>query len=78
MAKAKKLTKKELENIVAKLQLKNNQLLKIGALEADKLAALKALDEINVQVAEVQKQLEDKYGSVNVNLETGEISSIDE
>ena len=38
MAKAKKLTKKELENIVAKLQLKNNQLLKIGALEADKLA----------------------------------------
>lgn len=78
MAKAKKLTKKELENIVAKLQLKNNQLLKIGALEADKLAALKALDEINAQVAETQKQLEDKYGSVNVNLETGEISSIDE
>ncbi len=78
MAKAKKLTKKELENIVAKLQLKNNQLMKIGALEADKLVALKALDEINVQVAEVQKQLEEKYGSVNVNLETGEISSIDE
>ncbi len=78
MAKAKKLTKKELENIVAKLQLKNNQLMKIGALEADKLVALKALDEINVQVAETQKQLEEKYGSVNVNLETGEISSIDE
>lgn len=77
MAKAKKLTKKELENIVAKLQLKNNQLLKIGALEADKLAALKALDEINAQVAETQKQLEDKYGSVNVNLETGEISEVD-
>lgn len=77
MAKAKKLTKKELENIVAKLQLKNNQLLKIGALEADKLAALKSLDEINAQVAETQKQLEDKYGSVNVNLETGEISDID-
>lgn len=77
MAKAKKLTKKELENIVAKLQLKNNQLLKIGALEADKLVALKALDEINAQVAETQKQLEDKYGSVNVNLETGEISDID-
>jgi len=78
MAKAKKLTKKELENIVAKLQLKNNQLLKIGALEADKAVALKALEEINAQVAETQKQLEDKYGSVNVNLETGEISSIDE
>jgi len=78
MAKAKKLTKKELENIVAKLQLKNNQLLKIGALEADKAASLKALEEINAQVAETQKQLEDKYGSVNVNLETGEISSIDE
>ena len=77
MAKAKKLTKKELENILAKLQLKNNQLLKIGALEADKLAALKALDEINAQVAETQKQLEDKYGSVNVNLETGEISEVD-
>ena len=77
MAKAKKLTKKELENIVAKLQLKNNQLLKIGALEADKLVALKALDEINAQVAETQKQLEDKYGSVNVNLETGEISEVD-
>jgi len=78
MAKAKKLTKKELESIVAKLQLKNNQLLKIGALEADKAVALKALEEINAQVAETQKQLEDKYGSVNVNLETGEISSIDE
>ena len=78
MAKAKKLTKKELENIVAKLQLKNNQLLKIGALEADKAAALKALEDINAQVADTQKQLEDKYGSVNVNLETGEISSIDE
>lgn len=78
MAKAKKLTKKELENIVAKLQLKNNQLLKIGALEADKLVALKALDEINAQVGETQKQLEDKYGSVNVNLETGEISPVDE
>ena len=77
MAKAKKLTKKELENIVAKLQLKNNQLLKIGALEADKLAALKALDEINAQVAETQKQLEEKYGSVNVNLETGDISEVD-
>ena len=75
--KAKKLTKKELETVVAKLQARTNQLTLIGQAEADKALALGKLNSLNKDLDEYQKVLEDKYGSVNIDLKDGSITPLE-
>lgn len=74
MAKAKKLTKDELEAVRKAVGAVNTLTSQIGQVEVQKAQLLNQVMTAQSQVQEEQKVLEEKYGSVSVNLETGEIT----
>ena len=71
-----KITKEELEKVVDF----QNKLYKIttdiGVLETQKHEALHLLVNVNQEQEEYKKVLEDKYGSININLEDGTYTEI--
>ena len=73
-----KITKEELEKVVDF----QNKLYKIttdiGVLETQKHAALHDLVGVNQEQEKYKKVLEDKYGSININLEDGTYTEINE
>jgi hypothetical protein len=72
--KAKKLTKDELEAVRKAVQMANTLISQLGQIEIQKTNLVSQALTAQAQVAEEQKILEEKYGSVSVNLETGEIT----
>jgi len=59
-------------------QAKLNTILnKIGILETNKHALLHEVAGINKDIEEFKVELENEYGAVNINLETGEYSKIE-
>ena len=74
MAKAKKLTKEELEAVRTAVGNVNTLTSRVGQLEIQKSQLISHVLTAQAQVVEEQKVLEEKYGSVSVNLETGEIT----
>jgi|TARA_R110000823_G_C15796047_1_gene486676 hypothetical protein len=74
MAKAKKLTKEELEAVRTAVGNVNTLTSRVGQVEIQKSQLLNQVLTAQAQVVEEQKVLEEKYGSVSVNLETGEIT----
>lgn len=74
MAKAKKLTKKELEAVQAPINAMNQLYLQMGRMVVNLLKGYESFDVLENQIKEQQGILEEKYGSVNVDLSTGEIS----
>lgn len=85
MAKAKKLTKKELENLRECLEtLKQNQAqfnqAARGLMRAEKEASAKyqSLEEIESTLNGVQSKLVEKYGNVNIDVSTGELVESDD
>ena len=53
-------------------------LVDVGVKEAEKHATLHRLAEINKDQEEFKKELEDQYGSININLEDGTYEVIKE
>ena len=49
----------------------------IGQLEASKHALLHKIAGINESIEDTKKQLEEKYGSINIDLETGTYTEIE-
>ena len=49
----------------------------IGQLEANKHALLHKIAGVNEGVEETKKQLEDKYGSISINLEDGSYKEVE-
>jgi len=76
--KAKKLTKDELEQVKSVVSAVNQLTAQIGNLEIQKNKALQAFAKAEAQLAEEQKILEDKYGSVSVSLEDGTLTETEE
>lgn len=76
--KAKKLSAEELEQVRKAVNTANNFTAQLGQLEIQKAQLLSQALKAQAQVAEEQKILEEKYGSVSVNLETGEITETTE
>ena len=74
MAKAKKLTKDELAAVRKAIGTVNTLTSQVGQIEVQKTQLLNQVVTAQAQVQEEQKVLEEKYGSVSVNLETGEIT----
>ena len=74
MAKAKTLKKDELESVRKAVGAANSLTNQLGQLELQKAHLLSQALTANAQVKEEQKLLEETYGSVSVNLETGEIT----
>ncbi len=75
--KVEKLSKEELDNIL-KLQEKFNWfLLEIGTLEIRKADVEVAWRKVNEEMNEVKKELQEKYGEVNIDLKNGAISELE-
>lgn len=69
-----KLTKEEhgkLQNTVEALKALQSQ---IGSIEYQKYLTLNALEKANEDLAQQRTALNEKYGDVNIDIETGELS----
>jgi len=77
MAKAKKITKKELESIKDVQQKTNAILLDVGYLEAQKTGLIAAHAEAAKGLQVIKTELEEKYGQVNIDLKDGSYTVIE-
>jgi hypothetical protein len=67
-----KLTESELKEVQSQQEKVNSILVEIGYIESRKHALLHDLADTNEVVNNTKKVLNDKYGSINVNMTTGE------
>ena len=77
MAKAKKVTKKELENIKELQDSLSKMLSEVGKLDFSKYIICRNIEGENEKMETLKATLEKKYGSVNIDLQTGAISDIE-
>lgn len=74
MSQVIKLQEKELQEI-KETQLKITQLIyNLGQLEVQKTNVLSQLENVQIEQNKLGKELQDKYGEGNINLETGELT----
>jgi hypothetical protein len=73
MAKAKKITEEELAAVQVAVSNLNNLYMSVGRAIVE---AVKSADNFDVALKEQQKGLEDKYGSVTINLQSGEYEEV--
>ena len=72
-----KITKEELDLLVSLKNKQDQALYQIGAIESQKHAMIHALSDINKEVEDNKKVLEEKYGQVSINLEDGTFTEIE-
>ncbi len=77
MAKKLKITKDELSKLQNSVRNINQTQIQIGILEVQKSEAVDSMKMLKNNLAVLQKEMEDKYGSVNVNINDGTISNKD-
>lgn len=69
-----KLSEKELQTL-NELQTKGNQLIfTLGQIEAPKTSIFNQIQEVQTENDKIGKELQEKYGDGNINLETGEFT----
>jgi predicted transcriptional regulator len=78
MAKSTKLTENELKSLQENVNKINQVYMELGRLENQKHKILHNMEELDNDFAELQKEIEDKYGKVSVNIEDGVLSEIPE
>jgi hypothetical protein len=74
--KVNKIKAEELETIQAAVNQVNQIQMQIGGIEAHKAQLLTAIKAAAEVVQAEQKKLEDVYGSVNIDLKTGEYTDV--
>ena len=74
----KKITDEELKSVQEKVNNINQAQMQVGGLEVQKSVALETLKGLQMDLQVIQKDLEEKYGKVSVNLTDGTISEIPE
>lgn len=72
-----KIKKEELDKILEFQNNLYNLSTDVGILETGKHALLHELAGVNQQQEEFKKVLEDKYGSININLEDGTYTTVE-
>ena len=72
-----KVTAEELKTIKDQQAELGTVINQIGQLEASKHAMLHKIAGVNESIEETKKELETKYGSVNINLEDGSYTEIE-
>jgi len=72
----KKLTEKELKKVQDHQGQIGRLIHNIGVLEAEKHAALHILAGANEDQEKTKKELEEKYGSININISDGSYEEI--
>ena len=78
MAKAKKITKDELAAVQGAVNNINNLYMTVGRAIVGIINDSGNLDTLEAALKEQQQSLEEKYGSVTVNLQTGEYEEVTE
>ena len=73
-----KITEKELKTIQEQQTNLNQILHRVGLIEAQKHGLLHDFGKINEEVEEVKSELEKKYGQVNINVEDGTYTEIEQ
>ena len=76
MSKEQKITEKELKTITEQQGKIQTVIFDLGSLEAKKFEISGALKEYNDALNETKKELEEKYGQVNINLKDGTYEEI--
>ena len=71
------ITKDQLEKIQGFQKDLNKLLNEVGFLEAQKAQVLGKFGEVNKQTEDFKKELEEEYGSININLEDGTYTPIE-
>ena len=72
-----KISEEHLKTIQEQQTKLNNLLNQIGYVEAQKHGLLHEFGEVNKNVEDFKKVLEDEYGQVNINVENGEYTAIE-
>ena len=73
-----KITEEELKTIQGKVQILNSLQMQIGGIEVQKTAVIDQLKAAQADMQNTQKELEEKYGKVSVNLTDGTIKEMPE
>lgn len=73
-----KIKEEQLKIIIEQQKKLTGILNNIGYLEAQKHGLLHQFGDINIKVEEFKSELENEYGAVNINLETGEYTVIEQ
>ena len=76
--KAKKISAKELEEVKVKQNEINTLLMNIGNAELVKNQLVSRHIELQAEWKDMSVALEEKYGSVNISLEDGSITEVEE
>lgn len=71
MSTENKITEEQLQMLQQKVGAIQNLQMQIGGLEAQKHLALHELSVNQSGLQELQKELEDQYGKVNINIQDG-------
>ena len=71
-----KITEEELEQAKKQQEDLQKVILDIGVIETKKHAMLHKIADINTDIEELKKVLEEKYGHVNINLEDGTYTEV--
>ena len=74
----KKLTEDELKSLQENVSKLNQVHIELGRLENQKHKILPEVNEVEKLFDELQKNLEDKYGKVSINIDNGELTEIEE
>jgi|TARA_R110002012_G_scaffold17597_1_gene66111 hypothetical protein len=72
-----KITKEELKQASKQQEDLQKVILDIGVIETKKHAMLHKIADINTDIEELKKVLEEKYGHVNINLEDGTYTEVE-
>ena len=74
--KAHKITEEELKTIKGQKQQIQNVVFDLGSIEARKIELSDVLKQVNVALNNTKKELEEKYGQVNIDLKDGSYKEI--
>jgi len=69
--KVNKITEEELKTIKGQQQQIQNVVFDLGSIEARKIELSDVLKQVNVALNNTKKELEEKYGQVNIDLKDG-------
>ena len=74
--KVNKITEEELKTIKGQQQQIQNVVFDLGSIEARKIELSDVLKQVNVTLNNTKKELEEKYGQVNIDLKDGSFKEI--
>lgn len=72
-----KVTKEELEKIQSQQGRLTDIISRVGVLETQKHHLLHEVAAVNEEIEETKKELEEKYGAININIEDGSYTEVE-